>query len=354
MNEINVDGVVIRYPGLAFIFNPVSVYITADTEGEFAVIARGKEIRRNTKGLVAVFDLSAIAKSLFDRHQFNIVKEKDDILIKNIQFEIRRFTGSEWVFVSGGDINLMWGALQIGETYTQSKTLTSFRSYPFTVPLYITSKINLEVITDTGETIDAGSFDPGKYNIDISEFSHYNSIGLYSRIDEKVRVFNYTFSSPFGPQLISRHEDLNIRIRFAACPRDGYYLRWINKHGEYNYYLFRHTFENAEVKDSDVGFDYSYTTTDFTNHYHTGTNKQIGKSVQRSVRLFASLIDSHDFDIVSDLPESPVVDMFAGYDNGIPLWIGVNIQPGTFSRGKEHLQDYEFNILLPKTQVQTI
>lgn len=343
-----VNGFNISYPDLGFAFNPIRVFVGNYPSNTILTLESNSiKIERETNNNHDLsFDLSAIARSLFNRFEFYKVEEVDTTLIKTLSFTLSNSNG---VFYTGS-IPIIWGALQIGETYTQNKTLTYFPGFPFTVPLYVQSDVVLKANDEEFKTIAAG-----KHNLDISGIDATGKIVISVFTSEYYKIQDFTFDFTFGPERVLNPKGLDIQINIADCPSDGVYLRWINKHGEYNYYLFRSSVISSEVKNIDIAYDSLFYTTDLTDNYHLGTGKNIGKSISESQKLFASLIDSNTFGLLMGLVESPVVDMFFGYDSdNNPKWISISIADGTFTQTTAHLQDFEIYLIPNKKQVQTL
>ena len=152
---------------------------------------------------------------------------------------------------------------------------------------------------------------------------------------------------------IDEEKDIIITLNVSDCT-EGVYLRWINRLGEHCYYLFGIASESNEIKNGSVNIVEFLKTVDYENNYNPGTDHPQLKDGQRSVKLFASLVDDDTFKHLESLPESVHVDMFTGYENDEPLWIGVNIAAGTFVRDKSHLRDFECTLILPKTFTQSL
>lgn len=356
--KVTVKDLNIIYPDLGFAFNPIRVFIDGFTStGYIAIEANSIKIERETSPTSKniSFDLSAVAKSLFDRLDFHKVEEEDTTLLKTINFDIFDTKGGEPIHQ--GRIPVLWGALQIGERYTQNKTLTYFPGFPFTLPLYIEKEILLEAINEREEVFPLGLFQAGKLNIDINEVQAFKNIKIVSVGSSEYVIFDYTFDFTFGPERVTTPNiiNLDINIKVSDCPNDGVYLRWINKYGEYNYYLFQSSNKTSTVKNSDIKFNNVYYTTDLTSGYHQGLGKNIGKNIEQSMKLFVHLVDSETVDFLQHLVESPVVDMFLGYsEDKSEKWISVDIQDGAFAKSTAVLQDFEF-ILVPNNKlVQTL
>ncbi|MCL1933958.1 MAG: hypothetical protein FWF53_09145 [Candidatus Azobacteroides sp.] len=145
---------------------------------------------------------------------------------------------------------------------------------------------------------------------------------------------------------IDEEKNIRITLNVSDCT-EGVYLRWINKLGEWCYYLFTVSSESNEVKNADNIVEF-LRTVDFEDGYNPGTHR-IQKESQTTIRLFAPLVDRETFMFLKSLPGAIYVDMFCGYENNEQLWIGVNIADGTFVKDKSQLQDFECTLILPKT-----
>lgn len=344
-----VNGITIDHPDIGFAFNPISVKLSGLSSSSARLISGGFSIEKEASSGVAFFDLSAIARYMFDSTQFHKVETQDTTLLKNIEFTIK--IGTTPIYT--GSIDIIWGALQVGETYRQAKTLKMFKGYPFTVPLYLTNGGMLQIQRDGGAFSDFENVLPGKLNIDISNVEANKLVRLLLDSGENFSTFDITFDFTFrGVGVNSVMIDIEVQ---DTCGEQGTYLRWINKHGEYNYYLFRENSQSSTSSDIDIVFDTLYRTTDYTDHHHIGLGQSVGKEVVQARKLFAHLVDPETFDFLLDLVESPVIDEFTGYDSqGNPLWVSVTVASGTTNKSKAHLQDFELSLVPNKKLIQSL
>lgn len=347
------NGTQIQYSDLAFAFNPITIEVQSDKDLIRVKIIETSfniEIDKEARNNKISFDLSAVARSLFDRDQFHKVEETDITLFKQLDFSVQCIYQTQERFVHVGKINVIWGALQFGQKYTQNKTLTYFKGYPFTVPFYSDKEVVLKVNESEYKTLGAG-----KYNLNLSALLNVPNVKLSVFTKEIISLFDYTFDFTFQDQKFLRNQNIAVNIANVGCPSDGIYLRWINKLGEYNYYLLGSSTIATEVKDLAVKFDNFYTTTDYTNNYHVGSTQLAGKESKQTIKLFASLVNSETYDFLIDLVESPIVDQFMGYDeNGNANWLSVSVQNATFTKTTAVLQDFECNLVLNPKQIQTL
>lgn len=371
-----------EYPQFAFAFNPIPLFLRikdsatqqqADAKAKIiikVITPKGDELRieREFYARKLVVDLSAAARMFFDRNEFHKLNFKDETLLKDLQFEV--YAGSETVAnkIFTISIPVLWGAMQLGEIYSQSKKFRAFKGYPFTLPLFLTKITNnesdpasvsppyLQFILDGKLLADKEALEgAGKYNIDISQYINNvdNQVSAVIDMGEYTSTFDYTFDYTFrGFGKDSVRIDVEVE---SVCEKNLCYLRWINSYGEYNYWLFRKSVHTSQIEDHAVRFDQFFSTTNYTENYHAGVAKPVSKNIQKTVMIYADLINSDDYEFLLGLAQSPVVDQFMGYDEqNNSLWMSVNIQPASFAKSTEHLQDIAFNLSMPQTFIQSL
>ncbi|MFV0469742.1 MAG: hypothetical protein ACK5MK_12540 [Dysgonomonas sp.] len=364
------------YPDLGFAFNPLPVAIETTESAEIRIEASFQgnaavSIVRNTfKGKDGtnnvVFDLSGIARSFFDRDEFCLVRKKkyilldkridvrmkDEELYKQLNFKIIVKDN----VICEASVPIIWGALQIGETYTQSKKLTAFRGYPFSFSLFSAEAPENIIWRSNGDGFEeyTNVLQAGKHNLNIDTFLWHDDVRSVDFVIDKgenYSPFDYTFDYTFRGFGV---DSVKIKIDVEDdCDDEACYLRWINRWGEWNYYLFHRKSESSQTTDNSVQFDSYFTTVGFDSvGYHPGTGGSIGKTVKQTIGLYASLVNSDTFDFLSQLVQSPVVDLFMGYADDMASterWVNVKTQAGTFAKSSDHLQDFEFNLIMPET-----
>jgi hypothetical protein len=330
-------------PPLAFAFNPIIVTVDGTNGNTVTVTSSGISLQREVRSGKATFDLQAIARTLFDPKQFYDVKSNDVNLIKNLSVEYGGETQN---------IPVIWGALQIGETWTQTKTLTWFKNFPFTVPLYLSAAKTLRRRYDKTVYTNYLNLEEGKYNILVgSDIDPKDKVVFRIDGDREGGIFDYRYDYQFRG--ISKNTIL-ITLLVNECT-GGTYLRWINRHGEYCYYLFDRGTAANETKNTGIDIAQYLTTVDYTGGYHPGTSHPQAKQAQQTVKLFAPLVDRDTHAFLQTLLESPFVNLFNGYgDDSKPRWTGVNIAPATTAYDSTPLQDFECTLILPETFTQSL
>lgn len=289
----------IYYPdSVAFCFNPNLLKVETSNEVTVTISAAGS-------GMGGTFD------STFDR-TFHIVKkpwytdqrEYEEGLVEldlspymRALFEISRpgMVGSQVITVNvktSADefeftMTAIWGAMNIGETFNQPRKVTYFTQFPFTVTV----------------------FDGSIKHLDVSEV----------------------------PDTITVIEN--------DC-ENGIYLRWIDRHGFYQYWLFQQgTVDNKSDEYGEKLYgnfsdgDYSY--------YGVGWNQ--GKTMEKSFKACAPLVDNDTFNMLLTVHSSPLVDMYVN-----STWVPVNIASVTASDNGENLKDFEITVTMPDVISQVL
>ena len=126
----------------------------------------------------------------------------------------------------------------------------------------------------------------------------------------------------------------------------GIYIRWIDRHGFYQYYLFM---EGESVTESSSEGEKINELYDDSKYTYFGVSHYQGKSISRVVKACATLVGADTIDMLMTILSSPLVDMYAD-----GMWIPVNISGGSFARSMEHLQDFEISIEIPDIKSQML
>lgn len=282
----------IYYPdAVAFCFNPNMLKVETSNEVTVIISAEGS-------GMGGTFDAT------FDR-TFRIVKkpwytdqrEHEEGLVEldlspymRALFEISRpgMVGSQVITVNvktSADefeftMTAIWGAINIGETFNQPRKVTYFTKFPFTVTV----------------------FDGSIKHLDVSE------------VPDTVTVVENDCGN-------------------------GVYLRWIDRHGFYQYWLFQQG--DNENKSDEYGEKLYGTFSDGDYGYY-GVWWNQGKTMEKSFKACAPLVDKETFDMLLTVHSSPLVDMYVG-----GTWVPVNIASSTVSDNGDNLKDFEITITMP-------
>lgn len=237
----------------------------------------------------------------------------------------------------------VWGALDPDEEYSSNRYLTIFPAYPYTLTIASNDNSYCDIQADSFHVATDHSVKAG-----------INTYNVHAFVKEWP-VNELVLSFPFTQKV--KNDELTTvcrSFRFMIDNRsDGIYLRWINRHGEWCYWLFKKggsqiaastntTFERSDT--ADMAYKDGVTT--------RGTQRR-NKNLKEIVTLCAPLCTSDEFDYLEDIMCSPVVDLFSGTIEN-PLWKRINVVDGSATRSTKKLQDFMLNIELPTKNIQCL
>lgn len=257
----------------------------------------------------------------------------------------------------------VWAALQAGGTdvYNGFRTLTYFKGYPFTIGIFTADKGGLLFKRDGVATDNIELPSKGVYNVSMPTGINARRYIIVSDWDGKflATTFDNTFDMTFRYSTGSRYSD-KVRINMADDDYNGsesVYLRWINRHGVYCYWLFKKGSESIKTANSGDFVRNNLLSYDQTYGYQNGTGRQMGYTRKDTLPLCAPLVDSYTWDFLLDLCTSPVVDMFCGWNDDAHTqahWLSVSVVAGTITKAVDVLQDFILQINLPETPIQSL
>lgn len=159
------------------------------------------------------------------------------------------------------------------------------------------------------------------------------------------KTFDYTFFQT-GENLCL----INLQVNNETA---GHYLRWIDRHGNLQYFLFKKgtaSYKNklgtdTVVDDTPIGGLY------FPNHTRS-------RSLEGTVthKCCAVNLPNDIFAYVVTIITAPIVDLYLGKDEkGDEIWLPVKVQSSTVSQNpKKELNDLEFSFNLPDINSQSL
>lgn len=363
MRTHTIDNTTIEYPDqIGFCFNPVIInilggnYQSVTATVTDTTTATSDRENRATFGGSCFFDLSFYTQSYFDEYRevnYKSTHAEDSKLGRLFSIELDMYNESGTLENSFQfNVFILWGASKVGEQYNGSRVLTWFKNYPFSVGLYSATSGNVKVTIDGSESSPIALSGQNAWNIILAGIDASDRVEFYlPGSNTAASVFDHTFDFTFRG-LLNMATKITCKVDNSDC---GIYLRWINRHGMWCYWLFMQGDETSQVS-NDGEFirnnmqDYSY-----KNGYHGGSGRKQRKMEETTLPVCAPLIDSITYDFLYQMATSPVVDMFMGYDdNGNARWMAVNVSVGNFVKQRVSLQDFEANIILPETNVQSL
>lgn len=365
MRTATKSGVTLKYPDeVGFAFNPcifiatgnniVSMQLNMSSDG-----TDGSSVLYRAFGDGCYADVREYVQTFFDTMSFGVLDYTKVVRTEmgktvTIVVSVTLASGTEVEF----DLSVfyIWGALKEGgqETYNGYRTLTWFRGFPFSVGLFSLGGSLLLCCDDMPtrfETIEKGVYNVPLLATDKCEkyFTILDCTGTFVEVTYD-KTFDMTFRYTGGGTKTEK-----VRINVVEDYDEGYYLRWVDRHGFYSYYLFKAGDESRKTEADDAFSRNNLLAYDMSYGYQGYTGRQQQMSREDTVPVCAPNVDSETFEMLFDLATSPRVDLFAGYDDKKqPKWIAVTIQAGTYKKSTAVLQDFTCNVVLPEVPIQNL
>lgn len=366
------SGITLQYPdAIGFAFNPCLVIArlngTSDTVKSMSVTLSdegGQEVRetRDGFGSYCFADVREYVQDFFDTNEFGeldySLSAQKTKLGKKIHLQVSVETRGGTSISREFDVFYIWGALKAGgqEVYNAFRTMTWFKGFPFTFGVYADGASAVLLSRDGVASEAVNLTEQGVWNVRISDTEAKRFIMVSDcsgTLAEATfdNTFDLTFRMSGGGVFTQK-----VKINVIDDVSEGIYLRWIDRHGFYQYYLFKQGNESRKVQSDGEFLRNNLLAYDMTYGFVGGNGRQQMKSREDTIPVCAPLVDDETFESLFDLTTSPVVDLYMGYDeNGQPRWLAVNIQAGTYVKDeKAKLQDFVCNVVMPEMQIQKL
>lgn len=170
-----------------------------------------------------------------------------------------------------------------------------------------------------------------------------------SEEDRTMSVFDRTFDYTFF-QTGENVALINLQISNDTA---GYYLRWVDRHGNLQYFLF--TKGETQYKNK-LGTDKVLQDEAIGGLYFANLMRTRSLECTVTMKCCAVNLPSDIFDYVVTIVSAPIVDLYCGKDEtGSEIWLPVTIQASTVKHlPKQTLNDLEFSFNLPDVNAQSL
>lgn len=349
MRTSTINRVTWRYPDkVAFAFNPCIIVAVGASQMDVTI----GETSAHYDGFngTCYADIRAYVQAAFSGISYDVDYTANAKTELSRDIQVTCNTGSSELTFT---VHAVWGALDYAETFNEFREAKVWSGYPFVFSVYSDGSADgrLLIKNDGVATsfIDLGTTE-GIYNVLIPRATAHT---YYDIIDFNGTISQGTFSNQFDLTFSSVVQGTQRRIMRIWVADDEYttgvYLRWIDRHGFWQHYLFRLGTRKVEVKASGVYMRNNLLSYDQSYGYQGGAGRRQGCERQDTYEICAPLVTQAIFDALQDLTTSPVVDMYLGGG-----WVAVTVKAGTYSRSGEELQDFECNVQINPTPIQSL
>lgn len=361
MRQTTVNGITIKYAdAVGFAFLPC--IIKASGSGVASIETTiSRETKAHTYSVEAfadncIMDYREYVQALFDGISFGNLdysreSQKSNLGANfNISVNVKNSKGIDIATFSYTTF-YVWGAMSSGETWNGRKKLTWFTHFPFSFGFYLNAASQILVGYEGAPNKLVKPGINGIVDINASVLPNKARYWNIYDYDGKIElgtftdVFDLTFAMASGGK-----QSLIARIERNDSEK-GIYLRWVDRHGFYRYWLFTQGDESRAISSDTSFIRNNLGEYDDTIFGYLGANgRRQGYIREDTIPLCAPLVDSETFDFLQDLTSSPVVDMYLGSNK----WQSVTIKAGTYTKTTAELQDFVCNLVINNTQIQQL
>lgn len=359
MRQTTSNGITIKYAdAIGFAFMPCLIIASGSN-----VASLEATIKRDTKAHTysveafkngCVMDYREYVQALFDGLDFGSVnysaksqqgKTGADISVSVI---VRNASGSTLATFSFTTF-YVWGAMRPNETWNGYKRLVWFKNYPFSFGFFAAAQTSILLGFDAVPNRYVDVTSKGIVEVMANNLPRNAKYSIIYSYDDTIQQATFTNVFDLTFYLKSGNQKEVMRIDYDDSD-EGIYLRWIDRHGFYRYWLFKAGDEERAIS-SEKSFIRNNLGEYQDIYAYMGANgRRQGYEREDTIPLCAPLVDSDTFDLLQDLSSSPVVDMYLG--NG--KWQSATIKAGSYTKTKEPLQDFVCNLVLNNTNIQQL
>lgn len=311
----------------AFAFSPNIAKVTLGSayaeNAEVTLEMNGYTQKRNCVGRTCTFILDSLFQSYFKGSVFDIAETGTTatmVLDKTITVKATHGTTLETVTLDGSTYatDIVWGALQLGQTEPTEEYIYSWDGLPMTITDTLSSGYKIKFVNGNAkEKYVAGT--PTTYK------------GKNIDFDAALTTFKSEFNPLlFNPkQFMTSETVLNvIDVDFILTDNgtaaiktyhidtqgdcvDGKYIRWIDALGEYKYHVLQQASDATDSKNGE-SFKHYPTSSAATDGYIRSRNQLITKTIGKAIQCGVQAADDK------------VTELLRGCQNAIKHWVYEN------------------------------
>ena len=354
--------ITLYYPdALCFAFNPVTFRSANTLSMTVTATAFGRSVTATYRGIgetdFTIFvDVQGLVQALWKDINTELDYASNDPTDTGatVGFNVSATHVSQHTETFNVSSFIVWGALNPDgkDVFNGYRRVKWFAEYPFTMGFYAGGAGSILFSKNESLQHYASIAGQGMFAVSSDEIPDGADYSLvYDYAGQLAQAtFDSTFDLTFALQG-NAPQTLVMRVDVDRCKyKDVVYLRWIDRHGFYCYWLFEKRnvqratraimdFTRPDLQSYEIGLG-----------YQRGAGRRQAFARNDVLPVCAPLVDAETYDYIFDIATSPVVDMYT--EGG--EWVPVGVQAGTYTQTDENLQDFVVNILLPTTPTQRL
>lgn len=330
MRTYSNQGYTITYPDkVVFAYNKNSITIKSENElPQYYVVSVGDyEIKCAAHNETTKIDISSLLKVVFDR--------LPNVRHRNLNLKVSTVSAGVATTLLTSSVMAIYGALSLGDRFMEMgayhfdgeayvRNLTWFVHFPFTVSYLISDGFKYSMRSGNGNYTEEETLTKGIHD-DVYEADSAPAIDTYIRL-RKVVDPSGTFDTTFDYTFFTVDMRYITRIHLEPCTcKDGWYFRWIDRHGLWMQYLFT----KGTTTSKNTPSNYTFQDSVEYNGMEFGITRSLGNEMTDTIKCAATCLDKERFRDVSSILSSPYVEMFGGYASDTaktPIWIPVKVE----------------------------
>lgn len=318
---------------------PINVSLDSD-KGQF------NERRYTSVNGEVWFDLSRTMQIATDNRErelvdYTPVKKRASWLAKDVQLRIS--VGDDFKVVIDTMLEAANGAMSPDESWLQEPvSLKYWRGLPHTFDF-----INVTAIETSadGKPFHASAWVPGESDLRI--FPMMRSL-TETMVSSSMAKKSYKIKADglgyyFG-KMANVTAQTNIEIEDFCGDASRYtYLRWLGRHGEIFYWLFKNGTQTTSVKSERYGIALREDVRE-TNTMLNGIKKEPKREMTRTIA--SEYVTREQYKVLSSVVSSPYVDMYLGNVDGEDLWKRIDVADGSVSEDMKRMGGKIYSVTL--------
>ena len=258
------------------------------------------------------------------------------------------------------EYTVVYGAMLPGEVFNPSRSVRLWSAYPQVVPFYH-GNLNEKEATIY---LQKDNSEPQAWQLPQSDYydamiSNYDNQEEDTPMQESGQIIvsplngtMTTFSMQYDGSFTGKDGDTIINIIVDDTPQcdDHIFLRWLDKHGFWQYWLCK--VGEVQMSDAVVGSALTFLTGTTYPYYAT---RNIGKSLVKQVTACATNLTEEEWQMLSTIKGSVNV---CAFDIASQSWVPVNVAAGAsawkMGNQSSHRQDFPMKVVFPTIQTQRL